>query len=77
MGVVDERQARLDVFPHGNGSAFDAKRLSVLRSRSSSLVAIAAATYSASAVDVTTVDWRLLAHETGPPLRVKMKPVVD
>jgi len=26
LGVADERQARLVVFPHGNGTAVDAKR---------------------------------------------------
>jgi len=29
--------------------------------------------YSASAVDVATVDWRLLAYEMGPPLSVEDK----
>jgi len=41
------------------------------------LVAIAAAVYSASAVEVATVDWRLFAHAIAPPLEVKTQPVVD
>jgi len=48
-----------------------------LRSHSASLVTMAAPTYSASAVDVAGVDWRILVYDIVPPLRVKTKRVVD
>jgi len=48
-----------------------------LRTHSSSRVATAADTYSASAVEVDTVGCRLLPQEMAAPFQVKTHPVVD
>ncbi|KAE8895960.1 hypothetical protein PF011_g32858 [Phytophthora fragariae] len=41
-----------------------------------SIAASQAATYSASAVDRATMNWRRDIHDTAPPANVKTNPVV-